>query len=101
MSPSPNAKPGAGVISGTKTTTCDTTPGSVTATGTITLPEAKKGDVKVSVSWVSRDTNAVQARAETTLRDLQPGKAADWKITSTLPADAANIICVTGATLLD
>jgi hypothetical protein len=101
MTTSPNAKPGTGVISGTKTTTCDTTPGSVAATGTVTLPDAKSGDVKITVSWVSRDTNAVQTRAETTLKGLKAGKQTPWKVTSTLPADAADITCVTGAALLD
>lgn len=90
---------GAGIISATAMTSCDTTGTNVVAKGTVTMPEGKKGDVVISVSWVDATTSSVYNRGVATIKDPKSGEKKGWRIESTVPADAQNLSCVLGAVI--
>lgn len=94
------ANPGTGIIEATKMSSCDTSPGKVSAKGTVTPPAGIKGTVKVSVSWVDPKTSAVLARGEQSFKDAQSGKAIDWVVNAEVPATGAEAKCVLGAAVL-
>ncbi|MFF9564462.1 hypothetical protein ACF1AJ_14045 [Leifsonia sp. NPDC014704] len=95
--PLPTIPAGTGIISDTKMTSCDTTGSEVTATGTVTMPKDRKGDVVVSVSWVNSTSSSVYGRGVTTLKDVGSGDKKEWATSATLPAGAESVSCVLGA----
>ncbi|MGJ3190551.1 hypothetical protein [Paenarthrobacter sp. FR1] len=94
------ANPGTGIIEAATMGSCDTAPGKVTATGTVTPPEGTKGTVKVSVSWVDPKTSAVLARGEQSFKDAKAGKALDWSVNAEVPEQGVDVKCVLGAAVL-
>jgi hypothetical protein len=94
--PIPTIPTGTGVIADTKMESCDTTGTTVTAKGTVTMPEGVKGDVVVSVSWVNSADSSVYARGVTTVTG-KTGDKKEWTTTATLPATADAVACVLGA----
>ncbi|MGH1550173.1 hypothetical protein ACRAWB_13795 [Leifsonia poae] len=95
----PDIPSGTGIFTATTMTSCDTKGTNVAAKGTVTMPEDKKGDIVISVSWVDSTNSSVYNRGVATLKDPKPGEKKDWTIESTVPADAQNLSCVLGAVI--
>lgn len=93
---------GVGVIKTTDMTSCDTEPGEVEASGTVSLPDGMEpGTVSISVSWVNAETGTVFARSRVDVGDVDSSAPKDWKVENTLPDNGVTVRCVVGASVID
>jgi len=87
-----------GIINSTALGSCDTTPGTVVAEGTVTAPE--DGTVRISVSWTDADTSAILTKQQAELTDLSAGEETTWRVEAELPPTDVTVRCVLGSTLV-
>lgn len=93
---------GTGIAKGVTLDASTSEPGTtVTASGTVIMPEDLKGDAAISVSWVNSTTSTVYVRSVTIVEDLKPGERHSWSVTAELPADAEDVQIVLGAVKKD
>lgn len=93
---------GEGVIKSTDMKSCDTEPGPVKASGTVTLPADKgPGTVSISVSWVNDETGTAFARSRVEIEGVDASGTKDWSVDNILPDNGVKVRCVVGAVLVD
>ena len=91
---------GTGIVSAAKMGSCDTsTGGRVTAKGSITMPAGQRGDIVVSVSWVTASNSVVHGRGVATLSGMNAGQTKDWSVSADLPKLDSPVTCVLGAVI--
>jgi hypothetical protein len=82
-----------GIINDTVQDSCDTAPGPVNASGTVTNSGSKPQDLVVVISWAVTSTSDVVARGVATLKDVAAGDTVDWSVKADLKS-TETVACV-------